>query len=147
MWGIIISAFYALILWIKSEIPDRIFMRSTKLLFYWYITITCIFIAIVLLICMFGGVIAGAGANGMFGFLLGGLAGSGIGVLIGALIVLFSLFEIVGAHLLRTTVTEEDGKFQWSRARLVFGIILIIISLLLTCGGGASLLSCSMRIG
>lgn len=139
MLGLIISSLYALILWIRKEVPDKIFMSSTKLLYYWYLIVTCISIGVVLLICVFGGVIVGAGANGLLGFLFGGIAGSGVGLLVGCVILLFSLFAIVGAHFLRTAVTEtEDGKFQWDRARLVFGIILVFISLLLSFGGNIS---------
>lgn len=137
MWGLIIGSLYALILWIKKEVPERIFMKATNFLFYWYLIVTAIIVSIIIVICSLGGAVLGAESDGLVAVLVGSLAGSGLGIVIAALVVLFSLFSIIGAHLLRTSVTEVEGAFKWDRARLVIGIVLFLISLLLSVGTGS----------
>lgn len=133
MWGLIIGSLYALVLWLKKEVPEKIFMRATNFLFYWYLVVTCIIVGIVILIFSLGGAVV-TESEGIIGIIAGILVGSGLGIVIAALIVLLSLFSIIGAHLLRTSVKEVEGTFKWDRTRLVIGMALLLISLLISVG-------------
>ena len=133
MISIGLACIYAFFLWLSRVEGPRIFQRAANFLFWWYIVI--LFLASVLLFFVLTGYFTLAFSSGTFLFsdlILGTFMGGVISIFISVLFGLFMLAEIIGAHLLRTSVEKRGDIWVWNNGRVIIGFLLIIISPMLT---------------
>lgn len=135
MISIGLACIYAFFLWLSKVEGPRIFQRAANFLFWWYIV--ALSLASVLLFFVLTGYFTLAFSSGSFSFLnlaLGTFVGGTISIFIFTLFGLLMLAEIIGAHLLRTSVEKRGDMWVWNNGRIIFGFLLIIISPMLTFG-------------
>lgn len=135
MVGLVLAGIYALYLWLKGRIPELIFKRAANFLFWWYVAVTCLQAILVFFLLAGAGAVAGTGTVSPLDLLIGVALGGAFGLFVAVVVIVFSSLAIVGAHLLRTSVRDTHGGFQWHKARLVVGIILLFIAVFVTVGG------------
>lgn len=133
MVGIIVAGVVALCLWLADNSREEIFRKSSTVLFWWYIWTTALVVVLVFAFSLLAGGLSGAGISGSAaGLVIGGMAGGVFGLVLALIVVFFSLFSIVGAHLLRTAIIKDsEGNYQWGRKRAVVGSVLVAIPVVL----------------
>lgn len=131
MIGLVLASIYASVLVLFEKEGPRIFQRAANFLFWWYLSIAWIVGTLFFLIA-FGGITLAMLGSSFPATLLGSIAGGILGAFLFAIILLLYLFEIIGAHLLRTSVEKKGDAWIWHNGRLISGFLLIVIALFFT---------------
>ena len=129
MWGFVLAAVVGGIVYaLNTAAPENAFLSGTTVLFWWYLIWSAIGVVIVGLIALgitAGGALAGGSKFGLGGGMIGAAAGGGLGLVMVALVVVFSGMRVAGAYFLHDAVVMTDNVYVWETAKLVIGGILV----------------------
>jgi len=137
MFGLILALVYGAGVYFlgKPNTFPEVFLGTTNFLLWWYI-ITSIILGVIMALVSIGiagaGTILGASKMGALGGVLGFFGGGALSVLIMVLFAVKVTCSVGGVYLLHNSLTgASTGTPEWDTAKLIFGGILLMLSLVM----------------
>lgn len=129
MIGLGLAAVYVLFSFVTRAEPLTIYKKTANFLFYWYVLVA-------LLVMVAGSLLAVVSGTGL-GVLLGGVVGGVLGVVAGSAlafglllaVALAYILEIIGAFLLRESLTIREASHAWHPVKFVIGALCLVVGL------------------
>lgn len=130
MIGLGLAALYVLFSLVTKGEPLTTYKKAANFLFYWYVSVS--------LMVMVLGSIATVVTGASFGVLFGGVLGGIFGVVVGSAaafglllaVTLAYILEIIGAYLLRESLTINKSDHDWHPVKFGIGAACLMVGLL-----------------